>query len=384
MKVIKKSKGKAVIVLPTYNEAGNIKAIIDQIIKISQLVENWNIQILVVDDHSPDKTAQIVEKLKETRPQLYLITGKKQGLGKAYVRGFEYAINKMKAALVFEMDADLSHPAKLIPKMLKAVDNGADFVIGARYIKGGAIPKDWGLHRKIFSYFGNLIIRLGFMNFKIHDWTSGFRAIKTDFIQSILPVMNKYSGYVFQIALLDNAIKKDLTIKEVPLRFKDRQKGISKINSLEFILYVFAYIFQNSSFAKYVVVGFTGAAIDFMAAYIFINRFFIYKPLANALSAELAIIFNFFANNFWSFAYKQIQGGWTVWLVKFLLFNLVAFGAVIIQFVGMYLALEWFGDTTLNILGYSIQSWLIYKVFIIGFLVIPYSYFMYNRVVWKK
>ena len=384
MKRVRQSKNKVVIVLPTYNEAGNIKTVIDQIIKTSRLIDNWQIQILVVDDYSPDKTAQIVTKLKETRPQLYLVTGKKQGLGKAYTRGFKYATNQMRAKVIFEMDADLSHPAKLIPRMLKSIDNGADFVIGARYIKGGAIPKDWGLHRKAFSFFGNLIIQLGFMNFKVHDWTSGFRAIKADFIEAVLPEMSKYSGYVFQIALLDKAIKKDLIIKEVPLKFKDRQKGVSKINSIEFIFYIFAYIFHHSSFIKYVLVGFVGATIDFIAAYILIARFSIYKPLANAFSAELAIIFNFFVNNFWSFAYKQIQGGWTVWLVKFLLFNLVAFGSVIIQFVGMYLALKWFGDTIFNVLGYAIQSWLVYKVFIIGFLVIPYSYFMYNRVIWKK
>lgn len=375
---------RAVIVMPTYNEAGNINKIIKEIFALKNKVKGWDLHLLVVDDNSPDQTGTLVKKLQTQYPNLHLISGKKQGLGKAYVRGFEYVLEKFAADLVFEMDADLSHPVNLIPKMLLQIEKGADFVIGSRNIRGGSIPKNWGLHRKIFSSLGNLIVRLGFMNFRIHDWTSGYRAIKTDFIRPVLKKMGKYSGYVFQIALLDKAIKQGLMIREIPLRFKDREKGVSKIQAFNYIYTIFAYIFQNSPFIKYVLTGFMGFAVDFGFAYLFITGFKLMKPIANSLSAELAIIFNFFMNNFWSFRHKQIQGGFKTYVFKFLLFNLVSSGAILIQGLGMYLALQVFGDKTVTLGTFSLAGWILYKILIVGFLVIPYSYFMYNKVIWRK
>jgi dolichol-phosphate mannosyltransferase len=374
----------ATIVLPTYNEAGNIKEVIQEIFKQQEKLSNWLINILVVDDNSLDQTAFIVKKLQRQNKNIHLITGKKEGLGKAYTRGFSYAITNLKADIVFEMDADLSHPPSLIPKMLARIDKGADFVIGARYIKGGAIPKDWGIHRKIFSGFGNIIVQLGFMNFKINDWTSGFRAIKAKTIKNILPEINKYSGYVFQIALLDKAIKMNAKIEQVPLKFKERKKGVSKINFIDFILNIFSYIIGNSAFVKYLIVGFSGFFIDFLMAFLLITYINVSKPLANTVSAELAIINNFFLNNFWAFKHKQIKGNTQVYIKKFILFNLVSSGALLIQGVGMFVALSIFGDTSFSIRNISLPSWIVYKVFLIAFLVIPYSYIMYNKVVWKK
>ena len=374
----------AVVVLPTYNEAGNIKAVIEEIFSLQPKIQNWQLSILVVDDFSPDDTAQIVIKLQKRFKNLALIEGQKKGLGQAYIRGFNYAIKTLKADVVFEMDADLSHPVSLIPKMLCKIDKGADFVIGSRYIKGGAIPKDWGLHRKIFSVTANFIVTLGFMNFKIRDWTSGYRAIKTDFIKKIIPEMTSYSGYVFQIALLDKAVKNNLSIASIPLKFKERKKGVSKINALEFILSIFMYMLKESSFIKYVMVGLMGFVVDFGFAYLFISLINLNKPIANSFSAEIAIIFNFFLNNFYSFKHKQINGTALIYLKKFMLFNLVSSGSIVIQGLGMFLLLQLIGDSVWNILGFQISSWIVYKVGIIGFIVIPYSYFMYNKVIWKK
>ncbi len=375
---------KAVVVLPTYNEAGNIQKVIEEIFLLQSKLKTWELAILVVDDFSPDKTAEIVKKLQSQYPTLYLIQGKKEGLGKAYVRGFTYAINKLKADVIFEMDADLQHPPSLIPKFLDQIDRGAEFVIGSRYIKGGAIPKNWGLHRKAFSVLGNLIVRLGFMTLKVHDWTNGYRCIQSSFIKQILSELNPYSGYVFQIALLDKALKKNVVIKEIPMKFRDRKKGISKIQSFEFILSIFTYIFQNSSFIKYVAVGLLGFIVDFSFAYLFIYFFNINKAIANSLSAEVAIIFNFLLNNFWSFKHKQINGGAIQYMKKFALFNLVSSGSIIIQGLGMWLLLSTLGDSLWTIFTFSINSWIVYKVFIIAFIIIPYSYFMYNKIIWKK
>ncbi len=376
---------KATIVLPTYNEAGNIQELLTEVIQTIKSIQNWDIDVLVVDDESPDGTADIVKKFQQKYKNIYLVTGKKQGLGKAYIRGFEFALAQLKPYVLIEMDADLSHSPKLLPKMLKKIEHGADMVIGARYIKGGSIPKDWGLHRKIFSLFGNFFVRFGFMNPTIHDWTNGYRAIKSWIIQQILPQMGKYSGYVFQIALLDKALKKGAIIKEIPCNFKDRKKGVSKINALEYIMNIISYIFHNSSFLKFFIVGIVGFVIDFAFAYLLINYLRIYKPLANVLSAEIAVMSNFLLNNYWSFAHKKIKGGLLGYIKKFVVFNAVSSGSLVIQGVGMWAALLTFGDKPLNILTVAvINSWIVYKVFIIAFVIIPYSYFMYNRFVWKK
>ncbi len=376
---------KAVVVLPTYNEAGNIEEIVREIFALKEKnLQAWDLAVLVVDDYSPDNTAGIVKNMQGKYPDLHLLSGPKQGLGKAYARGFSQAIEKLGASVVVEMDADLSHDPRLITKMLAKIEKGADFVTGSRYIRGGSIPKDWGLHRKVFSVLGNLVVQLGFMNFRVRDWTSGFRAMKSFLVKDILPEMSRYNGYVFQIAFLDKAIKRGANIQEVPLKFKERKKGVSKINFFDYITNIFTYILGNSSFAKYFIVGMLGFAVDFGFAYFFISGLGLNQVLANIMSAELAIIFNFLMNNFWSFAHKAIGGGLFEYLKKFLLFNLVTSGSIFIQGVGLYLALRFLGMFMFSFLAFAFPAWVLYKVLIIAFLVIPYSYFMYNRVVWTK
>ncbi|MGB9883345.1 MAG: polyprenol monophosphomannose synthase [Microgenomates group bacterium] len=261
---------KALIILPTYNEAGNIEKLIEQIFEQQKNLDKWQLEVLVNDSQSKDGTAKIVKKLqKKYQNKLYLLETKKEGLGKAYYQAFLYAKEYIKPFVVFEMDADLSHNPKDISKMLKEIEKGADLVIGARYVAGGSIPKNWGLHRKIFSFFGNLIIRLGFMNLKIHDWTSGYRAIKFWILNNSLDHIKDYSGYVFQIALLDFALKNKANIVEVPINFIDRKYGQSKIFFLQYIFSIFLYILKFSSFVKFVVVGMVGFVVDFGLMYFF-------------------------------------------------------------------------------------------------------------------
>jgi len=294
---------KAFIILPTYNEAGNIEKVIDRIFIQQKETKIWEINILIVDSQSIDGTEKIVKKLQKKYTRLYLLSTTKQGLGKAYIDGFSYVIEKFNPYLIFEMDADLSHNPNLIPKFFEKIEKGADFVVGSRYIKGGSIPKEWGMHRKVFSIMGNLIARFGFMKLKITDWTSGYRAIKAWLVKQALPHLKNYSGYVFQVAFLDFAIKNKAKIEEVPLNFFERKYGVSKINSPQYIIETLIYIFLNSDFIKFIIVGFLGFVIDFGLLYFFINKIHISTSkvwLAQAISAEIAIINNFFLNNFWS------------------------------------------------------------------------------------
>lgn len=371
---------KAAIIIPTYNEAGNIKKLIENIFAATQSLSKWEVHVVIVDSASPDKTGEIVEKLIEGYPRLHLIHSKKEGLGKAYVTGFTIVMEKLNPYVFFEMDADLSHNPNDIPLFLEKIEKGADFVVGSRYIKGGSIPSNWGIHRKIFSICGNLIVRLGFMRLDVTDWTNGFRAIKSWVVKASLAHIKNYSGYVFQIAFLDYAYNQKAVIRELPINFIDRTEGESKINSFQYISQMLLYVFTHSSFIKFVITGFIGFGIDFTFAYLFISLFHIVKTTANMLSAEIAIISNFFINNFWSFRHKKIDGGVFGYVKKFVLFNLVSSGSIAIQGGGLALLLYLFGDKLIG----PIPSWIIYKILIIACVVIPYSYILYNKVIWKK
>ncbi len=376
---------KALIILPTFNEAGLIEKLIIDILAQNQKTPNWTIEVLVNDSSSTDNTAKIVKNLATKNPKIiHLLETKKEGLGRAYNQAFSYAIENIKPFVIFQMDADFSHNPNDIPLFLKEIEKGADMVVGARYIKGGSIPKNWRLHRKILSFVANWTIRLGFMKLSVHEWTNGYRATKIWLIKDSLSHIKNYSGYVFQIALLDYAIKKGAKIAEIPNNFIDRKYGKSKIFVSQYVIQILMYIFSYSSFIKFVVVGLIGFAVDFSFAYLFINKFSIAKAPANMLSAEVAIVSNFFLNNFWSFKHKKIAGGFFAYLIKFITFNFVSSGSIIIMGGGMALALRFLGDMNIYLFGtVSIGSWIIYKIAIIVLIIIPYSYIFYNKFIWK-
>jgi len=373
----------AVIVIPTYNEADNIVRLMDAVFT-SVADSRWNVELLIVDSSSPDGTGIKVAEYMKKNNKVHLLKTDKEGLGKAYIRGFTHALEKLNPYLLFEMDADLQHNPRLLPDFLQKVEKGADFVIGSRYMKGGSIPPTWGLHRKFLSVLGNLVIRLGFMNFRIADWTSGYRAIKVWLVKKTLHHLESYSGYVFQVALLNNALMNKAAVAEVPLVFVDRTSGESKINAVQYMTQTLLYVFTHSSFIKFVIVGLLGFVVDFGFAYAFISFFHMPKIPSNIASAEIAIVFNFLVNNFWSFRHKKVEGGMIAYLKKLATFNLVSLGSVAIQTAGLALALWLLGDKMILMGPVTLSSWILYKVCIIAFIIIPYSYVLYNKVVWKS
>lgn len=367
---------KAVIIIPTYNEAHDIEKILASVFSITAKIANWDFSVLVVDSTSPDGTAQLVEGLRKKYKNLTLIKTKKEGLGKAYITGFTYALEKLHADLLFEMDADFSHDPTVLPEFVKKIDDGADFVIGSRYRKGGSIPSDWGFDRKVYSILGNLVIRLGFMKLRVSDWTSGYRAIRSWVIKSSLSYIQNSTGYVFQVALLENALKLHAKVDEIPIQFVDRKNGVSKLNSGQYIKNTLLYVLTHSSFIKYVVVGGSGFTIDFGLSYLLIEKIHAHFPvwLATVLSAEVAIIWNFIWNNYWTFSHKKVEHTISVFLKSLGKFNLVALGSILIQAGLIELCVRSFGR----------DYWYIYKVAILAFIIIPYSYVLYNRVIWKN
>src|SRR6185312_10721342 len=163
---------KIVVIIPTYNEKENIERMIPVLEKeIFPQIKNHELHILIADDTSPDGTKEVVQKYMQEYKNVHLLEGKKEGLGAAYARAMRYAMDKMDAYAVIEFDADFQHDPHDIPRLLAAMDDGADYVIGSRYVKGGAIPKEWGFDRKILSRFGSLFARIVWWNFSIHDMT---------------------------------------------------------------------------------------------------------------------------------------------------------------------------------------------------------------------
>jgi dolichol-phosphate mannosyltransferase len=368
---------KVVLILPTYNERENITVLLDALIKSADSVKKHSIDYLVVDDTSPDGTQDVVEKYRTKAKNVYCISGKKEGLGKAILRGLLYATEVMHADIIVQMDADLSHDPAVVPSLIAAVDAGADFGVGSRYIPGGSIPQNWGIHRKIFSILGNAIVRFGLGHPEVHDWTGGFRAYRSSFPKKLFKDLEQYNGYVFQIAFLHKAILRGAKITEIPIHFTDRKYGHSKIAPTEYIKNVLLYVgtsrwndIRHGSFGKFCVVGGIGFIINTVFLEIFV-RFGLHPSLSSALGAECAIVSNFILNNSWTFKSQKTRGIQSVW--KFLQFNVTSIGAVLIQAGSVYVGTLFFGVSTYRI-------WYIVGV-AIG---LVWNYIMYSRVIWKK
>ena len=232
------SKKTAVVILPTYNERENIGKIIESLQKVFEEIAHWKMLILVVDDFSPDGTAQLVEDLQKIHQNLYLLNGFKKGIGEAYKRGFTYALQHLKPDYVFQMDADFQHDPKDIPHFLRAADDGYEFIIGSRYIPGGDCP-NWEFKRKLYSWLANVGARILAGIRGINDCTSGYRCIKTDFLNHLHLQQLKSNGYAFQLTLLHAATKKKLKILEIPILFHSRKKGESKLGNKDILEFFF-------------------------------------------------------------------------------------------------------------------------------------------------
>ena len=249
---------------------------------------------------------------------------------------------------------------------------GVDFVVGSRYMKGGSIPGNWGIHRKLFSIVGNNYVRFGLFLLKPHDWSSGYRLIKTEIFKQVGSGLEKFTGYTFQIAFLHRAILAKFKIDEIPLQFIDRIHGRSKFAPSEYIKNVILYVINNSTFIKYVVIGVIGFSTQGIISklLVMVNLF---PGLAVGIGAFVAIICNFIGNNLWTFREKKIRGR-KLLLKKFSHFLATSIGAVVIQFVVVSFGVFIFGK----------DAWFLLMIFAIGFLVIPYNFFIYNRFIWKK
>ena len=372
---------KVVVIIPTYNEKENIGRMIDVLEgEIFPKIKNNQMEILVVDDKSPDGTAEVVRQKMKNFKNITLSLGDKQGLGAAYKRGMQYAMEKMKADAVIEFDADFQHDPKHIIDLVKKFDEGYDYVIGSRFVEGGSIPQEWDFYRKFLTKYGGLFSRivLFFPNInKVKDVSTGLKLTRVKNVLDKVDFNKIANGFYYKTQMLYQIVNLGAKVIEIPLQFKLREKGETKMGFSNAIGTFKAVIILRLTdpkilrFIKFGTVGFIGYLINAFFLYLFAK---IGSPewATWAASTELAIISNFTFNNLWTFKTEKITGVSKLGY-KFFQFNLTSAGALIIQTV--------VGTIGVKIFGAQYRQLLL--PFIILFMVLPYNYFMYNAVIWK-
>lgn len=217
------SDARILVIIPTYDEAENLPRIVPRVLE-----QDARIEVLVVDDGSPDGTGRIAEEIAARNPRVDVLHRQgKEGLGRAYLAGFEHALARG-FDVVFEMDADFSHPPEALPKLIEAFQN-ADVVIGSRYVDGRVTVSNWPMSRLLISYFGSLYARF-ITGMPVRDGTGGFNGWTREVLQAVGLERVQSNGYAFQIELKFRAFRAGFRLVELPILFTERDTGESKMS----------------------------------------------------------------------------------------------------------------------------------------------------------
>jgi len=328
---VKRENMELVIVLPTYNELENVQVLIPRLREQFRGLP-YSAHILVVDDNSPDGTGEAVRSLMREWANLHLLAGEKKGLGAAYIRGMQYALDVLSADVIVEMDADLSHDPSDLPRLLQALDSNADFVIGSRYVQGGSIPSTWKWHRKVNSSLGNLVARYIVGLYRVRDCTAGYRAIRSSILRQIDFSTLRVSGYAFQIALLHRAVGLGARVVEIPVHFADRTLGESKLGLSDIVEFLvnawWIRLWSSRTFIKFCIIGATGVVVN-LAAFSALLAAGVNPFAASPIAVEISIIWNFLLNNAWTFRYRPMSEHIGIRGVKF---NAVSLASLAVTF----------------------------------------------------
>src|SRR2546422_221769 len=226
------------VILPVYQEAGNIKILIPNIFKQAESIETHELHIVVVDDNSPDGTADLIGEMMRTHGNLHLLTGERRGLGEAYKRGMAYAMAHLNPHLIFQMDADFQHDPSLLPLFTALAHFGFSLVIGSRFVVGGSTP-NFPWHRRWVSILGTRLVRWFGGLPPLADCTSGYRCIRADLLARCDFKTLPARGYSFQSSLLFELMRNGARVIEVPILFGERKHGESKLSlrdKIEFLV----------------------------------------------------------------------------------------------------------------------------------------------------
>ena len=216
------------VVMPTFNEAENIEPVAAAVLGALEGCSPGEHRLLIVDDSSPDGTGELADRLAAANPAVEVLHRRvREGLGPAYLAGFRRALDGG-ASHIFEMDADFSHDPGDLPRLLAAVADGADVALGSRYVPGGGV-EDWGLLRQIVSRAGCIYAR-AVLGLSVRDLTGGFKCFRREVLEAIGLETVRSHGYCFQIELTQRALQAGFAVREVPIVFRDRRHGHSKMS----------------------------------------------------------------------------------------------------------------------------------------------------------
>ena len=374
---------KVVPIILTYNEKENIGPMLDAWLKIAKENPKYTFEPLVVDDQSPDGTGKIVKEYAEKHKNIHLLSGARQGYGKALMRGYKHAIEELKAEVVIPIDVDFQWDPFIAPKLLAKIDQGYDVVVPSRAVPGSS--DDFTGFRKFTHWFSDTLLAYYLAGIhEVKDHAGSFKAIRVkDRMDKVDLAKLDVKGFVIQMKTIYELSKTGAKFCEIPAHYGERKAGTPTTVGLKsltwFIKYVIEYIKvalqirleRSKIFFRFAVVGGIGFVINSLGLELFYRLGF--SPgLAAAFGAEFAIVSNFTLNNLWTFSEKKIKGlGQTI--LKFLQFNLTSLGAIVIQAIVVGILAKFFGD----------QWRQIYLVIAVGFFVIPYNYTMYNVFIWK-
>lgn len=370
---------KVVIIIPTYNEADCIEQTLVDLQRVFTHIPQHDMHILIFDSSSTDDTQPIIKRLEQQWPNLHMATEpEKSGLGSAYIKAMHHAIEHMQADIVFEFDADGSHQPKFLPPMIKCLDEGADVVVGSRYVEGGSADVEWPWHRRMISQVGNLVART-FLTPRYKDMTSGFRGTKVSALKKVNIDKLLSKNYAYKIHLFWALHKAGVKIVEYPIEFIDRQQGYSKFpknNATESLkVVILLRLYEMRRYIAMCTIGLLGMAIQLV---IFNIMRHVWQPeYANILGIECAIISNFLLNNRISFHDRRLKRDHPLrsWLKKLLLFNVYSLGAMAIQTLVLTIGVDIFGY------GLWEENTFVFIGIIFGSL---YNYFIYSKLIWKK
>lgn len=366
---------KVVIIIPIYNEREIIADTVESIFKCTSQLLDAEIAVLIFDSNSNDGSQEIIATMQKQYPRLhYRSELKKSGLGSAYYQAFRIAIEDLQADIVFEFDADGSHKPEYIEPILEKIKQGADVVVGSRYIPGGSIPQEWQWHRKFLSVVGNWLARV-VLTRRYFDFTSGFRATRSELIKKVLPKKFLSNQYAYKLELFWLLHLSGANIEEYPIQFIDREKGYSKfprnnmLDSLRVILILRLKMFQR--YAKMCCVGLSGALIQFLI-FNLLRHHDVHPTISNIFAIECAILSNFFVNNAYTFRDKRLIKSFfpIKQLIKFNLFSLIS---MFIQTAWLIIGLGFLGH------GFFTENLLVLSGMFLGSLS---NYFCYSKYVW--
>lgn len=376
---------KVVVTVPTYNEKENIGSMIEAWLKIAKENPQYQFEVVNVDANSPDGTGEITKKYAKKFKNVHLLSGPRLGMGKELINAYRYAIDKLGAEVIIPIDVDFQFDPFLAPKLLKKIDEGYDVVIASRKVSGGG--QDFTPFRKLTNFVSDTLLAYYWAGIKeIKDHAGLFKAMR---VKGVLDQVDldkiDVVGFAVNMRLIYELSKVTKKFYEVPAFFGKRRAGQETTVGLKsmkwFIKYVFETIRQTTKirlersqqFFKFAVVGFIGYLINASTLYLFASVLNFAEWLSWGLSTEMAIISNFTWNNLWTFKEKRISGLGNI-LKKFLQFNGTSLGALLIQ--------TFAGTIGTTIFGSQYRQLLL--PFIIAFMVLPYNYFMYTKVIWRK